>query len=279
MSTEQSIDQGQRSYFWFSVSLGIFVGLLFGFAISSIVSTVKLHEARARTAAERAQVAGMMRSQIERGHFGKAPTFSGLTNQNGRQVSSADLAGKVQVVSFLAPYGMHTTPVLVSHLMNLYQELAQSHLLGSKVVFVSYNLDPQHAGSDVMARFMREIAGLGPEAAGNWEFLTGDESTIGGIAAGRYAVQYHALTAADEAEYARQMKQQGLYDYAEAANPLAQNAPVHPRIVGHDEIFLVSPKGDIKLRITQADAYPSSRLLYDIVSLLNLPGMDKKNGG
>ena len=217
----------------------------------------------------------MLPSQVKHGRFGKAPKFTGLINQNDQPINSANLAGKVQVVSFLSPYGVHTTPVLVANLRNLYQDLAQSHLLGSKVVFVSYNLDPQHADPKALSQFMHDLADLGSNDSANWQFLTGSESTIGTIVAGRYGVHYHVLDDADKAEYVERMKKTGEYDYAKAINPLAQNAPKHQRIVSHNVVFLVSPNGDIKIRINQADAYPTSRLLYEIVSMLKLPGMDK----
>ncbi|OBS09225.1 SCO family protein [Acidihalobacter prosperus] len=266
-------DFNQRSYFWFSVSVGVFVGLVFGFAISSIVSTVRLHEARSHIDTRAAT--DMMKSQVERGRFGKAPRFTDLIDQNGAKVASTRFKGKVQIVSFIAPYGVHSSPVLVSHLMNLYQELKQSGLLGSKVVFVSYNLDPTHAGPPEMSRFMQAIAGLGPADASNWAFLTGSESSIGAVVAGRYAVQYRPLDAAAYRAYARRMQQRGQYDYAEAVNPLTQNAPPHPHIVDHDELVLVAPDGDIRVKIKQASAYPDDRILQDIAAMLKLPGMGK----
>lgn len=269
----QNEDFNQRSYFWFSISIGIFVGLLFGFAISSFVSTVRLHDATLHT--ESKSMNEMMKSQVERGRFGKAPRFSDLINQNGQKVSSDQFNGKVQIVSFIAPYGVDSSPVIVSHLMNLYEELKQSHLLGSKVVFVSYNLDPEHAGTAVMSHFMKAIAGLEPADASNWAFLTGSESSIGGIVAGRYAVQYRPLDTAAYQAYATRMKQQGLFDYAPAVNPVAQNAPAHKRIVGHDELVLVAPNGDIHVKIRQASAYPNDRILHDIAAMLKLPGMGK----
>lgn len=264
----------QRPYFWFSIAVGIFVGLVFGLAGSSIVSTVKLHDAQVT---KKQDGLGMMPSQVKHGGLGQAPHFKDLTNQNGQRVSFKDLQGKVQIVSFIDPYGVDSSPVLVSNLMNIYQELKRSHLLGSKVVFVSYNLDPGHAGPKVMASFMSSIAGLDASDAKDWEFLTGSEAAIGGIVAGHYAVHYRALDKVSYQHYADQKMQSGAYAYAKAYNPLAKDGATRKTIVDHDQLILVSPSGEIAQEISQASAYPVNKILFDVVSMLHLPGMGKSH--
>lgn len=268
-------ESSQRPYFWFSISVGIFVGLVFGFAGSSIVSSVKLHDAQ--VSAKKSAASGMMPSQIKHGGLGEAPHFDDLINQNSQKITSDDFKGKIQIVSFVNPFGVHSSPVLVSNLMNLYQELKESHLLGSKVVFVSYNLDPALAGPKVLTHFMKSIAGLDASDASNWEFLTGSEGSIGKIVAGHYAVHYRTLDQAAYERYSEQTKQAGRYLYAEAVNPLAPMGPSQKTMVGHDEVILVAPSGTIALEISQASAYPANRMLYDVVSMLHLPGMGKSH--
>ena len=93
-------------------------------------------------------------SRVSASDYGPAPTYT-LTDQNGRTFNSTTVLGKVQVVSYLFPYCTSFCPLLLGSLAQAQRELDRSGLQG-RVAFVAFNVDPEHAGPDVMSAFLRQ---------------------------------------------------------------------------------------------------------------------------
>src|SRR5262245_62520746 len=76
-----------------------------------------------------------------------APAFM-LTSQDGAQISLAALRGKVVAVSFIFTRCAATCPVLTP-MMSLVQDRLGSDF-GSRIVFVSITVDPEHDTPEVL---------------------------------------------------------------------------------------------------------------------------------
>ena len=270
-------DLSKRSYFWFSVSMGLFLGLILGFGVSAALSALQYRNTHGVLA--NVSLAPLPSQAKRGGRLGKMPELVGFVNQNGKPISSDMFLGKVQIVSFISPYGVRTSPILVSNLMNLYQELKQSKLLGNRVVFVSYNLNSGTAGPAVMRKFMQKVAGLNGVDAGNWEFLTAPQKALSQVVAMDFRVYYHVLNDADYRAWATQHKAGGNFNYAIAANPLALSGPKGKHVVDHDVLLIIGPNGKVRVRIHQASAFPITRILRYVAEIMHLPGMTKPASG
>lgn len=262
-------NDADRQGFWYSALIGVFLGLLMGSALTSILGIIRLHNATPPAATAPVAKTGMAMT-LHRGPL--APALEGFTDQQGRSVSTANLLGKVRVVTFISPLGDRYSPLIVSNLMNLFEELKNDGLLGKQVVFVSYNVDPSHTGPGKMSAFLSQVAGLDPATA-NWRFLTSSPSAVHHVVSEGYGIHYRQLGARDYARYAAQQRQAGQYLYATATNPLTGKYQPAYHIVDHDEMFIVGPRDHIWLRIHNASTYPDGRLMRFIATLLRLPGM------
>lgn len=264
-----------RQGFWYSAGIGVFIGLLIGSAFTSILGLVHLHSTASK--AQQAQAAVQAEGPpmaLKRGPL--APAVKGFVDQNGKSVTTQDLLGKVRIVTFLSPLGNHYSPLVVSNLMNLYQELHNDGLLGKHVVFVSYNVDPAHTGPSEMSAFIKQIAGLNPMTA-DWRFLTADLATMRKLVTDGYGVRYRQIGAAEYAKLAAAQRQHGEYLYATAVNPLASQYKPDYHVVDHDEMVIVGPRDHIWARIPDASSYSNGDLMRFIATLLKLPGMPGAN--
>jgi protein SCO1 len=109
-----------------------------------------------------------------------APEFT-LTSQNGAPVSLAGLRGKVVAVTFIFTRCTATCPVLTP-MMSLVQERLGRDF-GSKIVFASVTVDPEHDTPD-MLKLYAQMYGI--DVAG-WSFLTGPPAIIADLTR-RYGV-------------------------------------------------------------------------------------------
>ena len=121
--------------------------------------------------------------------LGTAPTFS-LTDQNARPVRSADLAGKVQIVSFLFPYCSTYCPYTTHQLLTVENRLTAAGL-ADKVHFTAFNLAPADSGPSDMASYLKQY-GVDP-ADPHWSFLTGSQSEVDAAVRGGYGLQYERI--------------------------------------------------------------------------------------
>lgn len=105
--------------------------------------------------------------------YAAMPAFT-LTNQNGKQVSSDELKGKLLFVGFIYTSCPDICPMLTSQMKGLQDDLRKAGLLGSDVALISISVDP---GRDTPAVLKTYAAQHGADTA-TWHFLTGDESYV-----------------------------------------------------------------------------------------------------
>jgi cytochrome oxidase Cu insertion factor (SCO1/SenC/PrrC family) len=199
--------------------------------------------------------------------YGAAPTFT-LTDQNGRRVSSASLAGGVQVVSYLFPYCRTYCPTITHTLVQLQDDLRQEGLFGSKVRFTIFNVDPTGSGPPEMRQFLKQY-GVDPSDRG-WEYLTGSLADVTRVVRGGYHVYFSKISLAAERRQIAREKAQGLYtDVPEQPNALAERRKVDYDIVHNDYVELVGPDGRID-QIFNGNQVSEGRL-FDAVRRLAVP--------
>ncbi|OBS09290.1 SCO family protein [Acidihalobacter prosperus] len=261
-------DDSDRQAFWYSAAIGAFVGLLIGAAMTSLWSIVRAHEDGRLSADTRKPPAPAI--ALHRGPL--APFVTGFVDQNGKPVTTHDLLGKVRIVTFLSPLGDRYSPLVVSNLMNLYQELKDDGMLGKQVTFVSYNVDPAHTGPAQMADFFKQIAGIDPRTA-DWHFLTAQPATVRKLVTEGYGVHYRQIGDAAYAKLSAKQREDGEYLYAKAVNPLSAQYRPDYHVIGHDELVVVGPRDHIWARIPDASTVSNGELMRFIASLLKLPGM------
>jgi protein SCO1/2 len=99
-----------------------------------------------------------------------------LTTQDGSRFRSADLHGKVLLVSFIFTTCNGTCPATTHRMSQIQSELKARGLLGNdhRVRFVSISLDPARDTPDVLKGYMR----LYDADATDWTFLTGAKDEI-----------------------------------------------------------------------------------------------------
>jgi len=103
------------------------------------------------------------------GEYGEIPDFA-LTERGGRQVTRADLRGKVWIVDFFYTECPDTCPLQSANMARLQDALAQE----PDVRLVSISVDPEHDTPDVLAAYATRY-----EADPNrWLFLTGAKDAI-----------------------------------------------------------------------------------------------------
>jgi protein SCO1 len=104
----------------------------------------------------------------------KAPDFT-LTDQDGRTVRSADLRGKVVVVSFVFTTCNGTCPATTHRMSALAQALKEQGLFkGDAVRLLSITLDPARDTPEALRRYMR----LYDADPAHWGFLTGPREQV-----------------------------------------------------------------------------------------------------
>ena len=101
--------------------------------------------------------------------IGRMPAFS-LTSQDAKTLQSADLKGKVLLVSFIFTTCNGACPATTHRMSQIYTELQKGGLLKNDAVrFLSITLDPARDTPDVLERYMQ----LYDLDARHWTFLTG----------------------------------------------------------------------------------------------------------
>jgi len=105
---------------------------------------------------------------------GPAPGFA-LLDQDGAQLTLADLRGKVAVVTFIYATCTDTCPLLTAKMASLQTPLAAD--FGSRVRFVSITVDPE-VDTPAVLRGYAKTHGANLDG---WSFLTGAPSAIDDI--------------------------------------------------------------------------------------------------
>lgn len=202
-------------------------------------------------------------------NLGAAPTLSGFVTQTGAPFDPSAFAGKVQVVSFLDPRGTHVSPVIaVNLLMALQSDLSDTGQFGSKVVFLSVNVDPQTSGPQQMATFLKEVVGFGkrPATPAAWAFITAPPERVGEVVRDGYGVPIERLVGRAYQTYVARQKELGRYFYATAWNPLASSDGV--TVVNDGTVIIVGPHGRIRARIPRAYQVSSLAVEQTIAAVL-----------
>jgi len=112
--------------------------------------------------------------------MGQAPSFS-LTSQEGKTVTLAGLRGKVVALTFIYTACPDICPTLTQKMAQAQDDLGA--VFGSKVVFVSITMDPEHDTTQVLKEYA-QLFNANPEG---WAFLTGPLEAIRGLTR-RYGV-------------------------------------------------------------------------------------------
>jgi len=101
--------------------------------------------------------------------FEKVPSFE-FTNQNGLLISDKDYKGKVYVLEFFFTSCPTICPIMTQNTVLLQNKFYGNPNFG----IASISINPNEDSPEVMKRYAKE-KGASME---NWNFLTGDESTI-----------------------------------------------------------------------------------------------------
>jgi protein SCO1 len=103
--------------------------------------------------------------------IGEAPRFA-LRAQDGSDVALEQFHGKVVAVTFIFASCSATCPILTAKMAAIQDRLGAD--FGSKIVFLSITVDPEHDTPDVLKRYAQAFAAK-PDG---WKFLTGSPETI-----------------------------------------------------------------------------------------------------
>jgi protein SCO1/2 len=101
--------------------------------------------------------------------YGRVPEFA-LIERSGRQITQADLLGKVWIANFFYTECPDTCPLQSTHMAWLQDALAPE----SDVRLVSISVDPEHDTPEVLAEYATRY-GADPK---RWLFLTGTKDVI-----------------------------------------------------------------------------------------------------
>jgi cytochrome oxidase Cu insertion factor (SCO1/SenC/PrrC family) len=198
----------------------------------------------------------------EKEQYGNAPAWT-LTDQNGRTVSSDDLAGKVQVVTYLYPYCTTFCPALTHVLASLEADLKDAGLAGTRVQLVAFNVDSANTGPADMRTFLQQY-GVSPTDPA-WTYVTGTPAEIQHVVNDGYHVYFQQISLADEAKQIAEEKRKGTYT-PDTPVPNALQAKAKPDydIVHNQQIDVVAPDGHIAA-LFSAGASVSETDLYEAV--------------
>jgi protein SCO1 len=103
--------------------------------------------------------------------IGPAPAVV-LRAQDGAEVALDQFRGKVVAMTFIFAACSATCPILTAKMATIQDRLGSD--FGSKVLFLSITVDPEHDTPDILERYAQTF---GANPAG-WKFLTGSPEAI-----------------------------------------------------------------------------------------------------
>ncbi len=198
--------------------------------------------------------------------LGTAPEYT-LTNQLGQEVASSSFRGKVQLVTFLAPYCTEYCPLIAYNLRSL-ERVLDAAGLSDRVQIVAFDVDPEHTGRREMTAFLRQY-GWDPQNT-RWQFLTGPPEKVREVVTGGFAVDYRQVH--EEAQNSGDNLAGGESSVSpepEVANPLAEGAGVDYDVVHNDALVVVDGRGRIRAFLDQASRISDADLMDMITELLH----------
>ncbi|MDQ1680011.1 MAG: hypothetical protein QOI42_870 [Frankiaceae bacterium] len=169
--------------------------------------------------------------------LGTTPSYR-LIDQNNRVVTSAQFAGKLQIVSFLFPFCTTYCPYTTHQLATLEQRLQKTGL-ADRVQFVAFNLGPGDSTPADMAAYLQQY-GVDPADA-RWSFLTGTPNAVAKVVREGFGVRYDRVNLSDEPA-----GPDGVGAVPVQPNALAEAKHVDYDIVHNEVIDLVTPDGHIR---------------------------------
>src|SRR5690606_8551295 len=101
--------------------------------------------------------------------IGKAPDFE-FTNQDNRQVSNKDYAGKVYVVEFVFTTCPSICPIMNQRMVELQNEFYGNPNFG----IASFTINPETDTPEILKAYAEKYEVTHP----NWHFLTGDKTAL-----------------------------------------------------------------------------------------------------
>ena len=113
------------------------------------------------------------------------PSFS-LTDQMGRSVTGNDLQGRVVLANFVFTNCAGFCPALTSRMAQVQERLKENGLLGSKVILISFTVDPDYDTPDVLHTYAN-IYGVDHDS---WRFLTGSPEEMRRIVIDGFKLSY-----------------------------------------------------------------------------------------
>jgi protein SCO1/2 len=106
--------------------------------------------------------------------IGQAPDFV-LRAQDGAQVTLAQFHGKAVALAFIFASCSSTCPILTAKMATIQDRLGSD--FGSRIVFLSITIDPEHDSPDVLRRYAETFSAN----MSGWKFLTGSPQAIHAI--------------------------------------------------------------------------------------------------
>jgi protein SCO1 len=111
--------------------------------------------------------------------YGTAPSFV-LTDQTGAAFDSQALRGRAVLLDFVYTHCTDACPLLSATFAQTQRKLADSGLLGTRVMLVSLSVDPEHDTPTALAEYSQQFKA----DAGAWRFLTGDWDQVYDVVTG-----------------------------------------------------------------------------------------------
>jgi len=102
-----------------------------------------------------------------------APSWA-LVNQEGAPFGSANLRGKVALVTFVYTHCPTVCPLLTAQMKQLQEEFKRDGTFGQRVVFVSMTVDPPR---DTPTRLKEYATSFGVDFSG-WAWVTGEAAPL-----------------------------------------------------------------------------------------------------
>lgn len=119
-----------------------------------------------------------------------------LTDQDGREVSAADVTGKVLLVGFIYTSCEDICPVLTAQMRSLQQELSRTGLLG-EAQLLSISVDPSYDTPERLTAYARQYRA----DLSSWRFLTGDEQHVRKVVVDGFLLGMERIPASHEGHH------------------------------------------------------------------------------
>lgn len=200
--------------------------------------------------------AGCSSRQAASPTLGELPAFD-LTDQAGRPLRHADLAGKVALINFIYTSCTDICPGMTARMRAVQERLREAGLTPERVRLVSISVDPERDRPEVLAayaaRFKADTSG--------WHFLTGATADVRKVVVDGFKLGLEAAAPAA----AHGHRPDPATATAGASHATAPAAPAAPSgIIAHSDRFvLVDGAGRIRAYY-RGDELDAARVVADV---------------